>query len=136
MAKKPSVIFVCSKCGAVYSSYAGRCAQCGEWNTLEEQLNITSVGGKVVSGGSTLVVSSVSDSLQADQPRLVTGLNEVDDVLGGGFVAGSINLIAGQPGIGKSTILLQIANQLAKKQNILYVSGEESAHQIGLRASR
>jgi DNA repair protein RadA/Sms len=136
MAKKPSVRFVCSNCGAVHSSYAGRCSQCGEWNTLEEQLNLQTVGGKVVSGGNALTVDSVAASLKADQPRLRTGLSEVDDVLGGGFVAGSINLIAGQPGIGKSTLLLQIANLIAKQQDILYVSGEESAHQIGLRASR
>jgi DNA repair protein RadA/Sms len=136
MVKKPSVRYVCSNCGAVHSSYAGRCSQCGEWNTLEEQLSISSVGGKIVSGGNTLSVDSVAASLKADQPRLKTGLSEVDDVLGGGFVAGSINLIAGQPGIGKSTLLLQVANLIAKQQDILYVSGEESAHQIGLRASR
>lgn len=136
MAKKPTVRFVCSNCGAVHSSYAGRCSQCGEWNTLEEQLNLTSAGGKTVSGGNILTVDSVAASLKADQPRLRTSLVEVDDVLGGGFVAGSINLIAGQPGIGKSTLLLQIANLLAGEHSILYISGEESAHQIGLRASR
>jgi DNA repair protein RadA/Sms len=136
MAKKPIVRFVCSNCGAVHSSWAGRCSQCGEWNTLEEQLSVTSVGGKVVTGGSPLSTGSVTAALKADHPRLKTGLSEVDDVLGGGFVAGSINLIAGQPGIGKSTLLLQVANLLAKTADILYVSGEESSHQIGLRASR
>ncbi len=136
MAKKPTTRFVCTNCGAVHSSWAGRCSQCGEWNTLEEQLNLTSVGGRAVSGGNVLNTDGVAASLKADQPRLKTTLPEVDEVLGGGFVAGSINLIAGQPGIGKSTLLLQIANLLAAKQPILYVSGEESSHQIGLRASR
>jgi DNA repair protein RadA/Sms len=136
MAKKPTIRFVCSNCGAIHSSWAGRCSQCGEWNTLEEQLSVTSIGGKVMTGGSPLAPGSVTSALKADLPRLKTGLSEVDDVLGGGFVAGSINLIAGQPGIGKSTLLLQVANLLAKSGDILYVSGEESAHQIGLRASR
>jgi len=136
MAKKPVVRFVCSNCGATTSSWTGRCPQCAEWNTLEEQLSVATVGGKVVTGGSTLTTSSVTTALKKDRPRLSTGMSEVDEVLGGGFVAGSINLIAGQPGIGKSTLLLQIANLLAKHEDILYVSGEESAHQIGLRANR
>ncbi|HVX23798.1 MAG TPA: DNA repair protein RadA, partial [Candidatus Saccharimonadales bacterium] len=79
---------------------------------------------------------SVAKSVASDQPRLVTGMPEVDDVFGGGIVAGSINLLAGQPGIGKSTLLLQVAHAVAGNVPVLYVSGEESAHQVGLRAER
>ncbi len=88
------------------------------------------------SGGRTLTPSSVGASVQRDQRRLVSGIPDVDTVLGGGVVVGSVNLIAGQPGIGKSTLLLQLASALAKKYKVLYVSGEESAHQVGLRAER
>lgn len=136
MAKKPIVRYVCSNCGAISSSWAGRCSQCGEWNTLEEQLAVSTAGGHISSGGTTLQTASVSTALHRDQPRLKSGFSDIDDVLGGGFVAGSINLIAGQPGIGKSTLLLQMANKLAATSDILYVSGEESAHQISLRADR
>lgn len=135
MAKKSAVRYVCSNCGALHSSYAGRCDRCGEWNTLEEQLTPASVAGTVTSGN-RLVTQSVSGSVAHDTQRLKTGIAEVDDVFGGGIVAGSVNLIAGQPGIGKSTLLLQLAYEAAAFVPVLYVSGEESAHQIGLRAER
>jgi DNA repair protein RadA/Sms len=89
-----------------------------------------------VAGGRVLQSQTVAKSVAADQPRLKTGMSEVDDVFGGGIVAGSVNLIAGQPGIGKSTLLLQLAYAVAAKLPVLYVSGEESTHQIGLRAER
>lgn len=92
--------------------------------------------GKLKSGGTSLKVEDVASSIKRDHKRLVSGIAEIDDVLGGGLVAGSVNLIAGQPGIGKSTLLLQMAHSLAKKHKVLYVSGEESSHQIGLRAAR
>ena len=135
MAKKPASRYVCSNCGAVQSSWSGKCPQCGEWNTLEEQLPAATVAGSVAKGR-LLKPQSVAKSVAADQPRLTTGMGEVDDVFGGGVVAGSVNLIAGQPGIGKSTLLLQLAYAVAAKAPVLYVSGEESAHQIGLRAER
>jgi DNA repair protein RadA/Sms len=135
MAKKPATKYVCNNCGAMTSSWAGKCPQCGEWNTLQEELTPTAISAAVATG-SILQPESVSESVAADRPRLQTGLKEVDNVLGGGIVAGSVNLIAGQPGIGKSTLLLQIAYEAAAKHSILYVSGEESAHQIGLRAQR
>ena len=134
MAKKDSVQYVCSSCGAISATWSGRCYNCGEWNTLQEQLNVTTAGVK--SGGKTLNTQTVSSSLAKDHKRLTSGISEVDTVFGGGIVAGSVNLIAGQPGIGKSTLLLQLAHDLAKKYKVLYVSGEESAHQIGLRAER
>jgi DNA repair protein RadA/Sms len=136
VAKKVSARFVCNNCGAVSSSWTGRCSQCGEWNSLEEQLPVSTAGGTVRLSGAPLVPQSVKASQAEDVSRLTTGMSDVDEVLGGGFVAGSINLIAGQPGIGKSTLLLQIADALAGQHDILYVSGEESAHQLGLRAGR
>jgi len=135
MAKKPSVRYICSNCGATTSSWNGKCPQCGEWNTLEEQLTAASVAGSVANG-QILKSQSVATSVAVDQPRLKTGMTEVDDVFGGGIVAGSVNLIAGQPGIGKSTLLLQLAYLIAGNAPVLYISGEESAHQIGLRAER
>lgn len=140
MAKKPSVRYVCQNCGAQYSSWAGKCAQCGEWNTIVEEVQITAVSGtglsKKAGTGAALSPRSITTSTKASETRLVTGLSDVDTVLGGGIVAGSVNLIAGQPGIGKSTLLLQLASLVAAKHKVLYVSGEESEHQVGMRAER
>jgi DNA repair protein RadA/Sms len=135
LAKKPVTRYVCSNCGAISSSWSGKCPQCGEWNTLEEQLSAATVAGSI-SKGRNLTAQSVSKAVTIDNPRLLTGLGEVDAVLGGGLVAGSVSLLAGQPGIGKSTLLLQLAYGVAAKQPVLYISGEESAHQVGLRAER
>lgn len=135
MAKKPPTRYECSNCGAQTASYAGRCSQCGEWNTIQEKLTGTGITA-AVTGGHQLQVQSVAASVQADQPRLKTGIADVDLVFGGGIVAGSVNLIAGQPGIGKSTLLLQLAYAVAATVPVLYISGEESAYQIGLRAER
>ncbi len=134
MAKRGSTQFVCNNCGAISSAWSGRCNQCGEWNTIEEKIDLTSAAA--VNGGKQLNTQTVAGSLAKDHKRLSTNNPEVDIVLGGGFVAGSVNLLAGQPGIGKSTLLLQLAEALAKTAEVLYVSGEESAHQIGLRAQR
>lgn len=134
MAKRDSVRYVCSNCGAESLTWSGKCYSCGEWNTLAEQLAVSAVDIK--SSGRELDTQSVSKSLARDHERLATGIPEVDEVLGGGIVAGSVVLIAGQPGIGKSTLLLQLAHALSGKQPVLYVSAEESAHQIGLRAER
>ncbi len=135
MARKNSVRFVCSNCGAISATWSGRCFQCGEWNTLEEQIDVAT--GSAGIGGKTLEAKSVANLAKTDKlKRLSTGISEVDTVLGGGFVAGSVTLIAGQPGIGKSTLLLQLADAIAKTQAVIYISGEESPHQIGLRAQR
>lgn len=125
---------MCSSCGAESSSWSGRCHVCGQWNTLDEQLVIQETA--VRTSGNLLQAQSIVDAASHDRPRLLSGVKEVDEVLGGGLVAGSVNLIAGQPGIGKSTLLLQLAHDLARNYPVLYVSGEESAHQIGIRASR
>lgn len=135
MVKKQATRYVCSNCGAMTSSWAGRCPQCSEWNTLQEQLTPTGSSG-AMSSGRTLGATSVDTSLKTDQRRLSTTETDIDLVLGGGFVPGSINLIAGQPGIGKSTLLLQLAHTVAAQNKVLYVSGEESVQQVALRAER
>ncbi|HJP96227.1 MAG TPA: DNA repair protein RadA [Candidatus Saccharimonadales bacterium] len=136
MAKR-NTRYVCTNCGATSLSWAGKCPQCDEWNTLQEEAVIDSgIAGGGTSNGRVLTPASVSSLVAKDQKRMKTGMNDVDTVLGGGIVAGSVNLIAGQPGIGKSTILLQIAHAVAAKHKVLYVSGEESGHQVGLRAER
>lgn len=135
MARKNTVQYICTNCGAKSATWSGRCHVCGEWNTLEEQLDIDA--SAPAAGGKALRPEPVAKLAKADTvKRIKTGLEEVDVVLGGGFVAGSVNLIAGQPGIGKSTLLLQLADMIAAKEPVLYISGEESAHQIGLRAKR
>jgi DNA repair protein RadA/Sms len=134
--KKNSVKYACSNCGAITSSWAGKCAQCGAWNTLQEELVITSSTGDIASNGMVLKPVDVTTSVARDQERMLTGITDVDTVLGGGIVIGSVNLIAGQPGIGKSTLLLQLANAVAASHSVLYISGEESAHQVGMRAER
>lgn len=138
MAKRPKVRFVCSNCGAVHAAWAGRCSECGEWNTLEEEVSaepsVTSGASRL--SGRMLQPETVDVSIKRDQPRLASGIAEADIVFGGGIVAGSINLVAGEPGIGKSTLLLQLASAIAQKNPVLYVSGEESVHQVGLRAAR
>lgn len=125
--------YVCSSCGAESSTWAGRCHVCGEWNTLEEQLSESQVDSPQ---GKSLTIQKVSSALQNDTKRLAVDIGECDMVFGGGIVPGSVTLIAGEPGIGKSTLLLQLSSAVAKKYKVLYVSGEESTHQIGLRAKR
>lgn len=135
MAKRAVTSYECSNCGAKATTWSGRCNVCGEWNTLQEQLVISSAN--IAGGGAQLKAQSVGELAKRDQLKLLsTGVVEVDTVLGGGFVAGSVCLVAGQPGIGKSTLLLQLADAVAKNAPVLYISGEESAHQIGLRAQR
>lgn len=133
---KKNVRYECSNCGAISSTWAGRCHSCGEWNTLQEQLLVDTVATATQAGHRLTPANLRSVAKKGSEPRLQTGMQEVDTVLGGGFVAGSVNLIAGQPGIGKSTLLLQLANALAAKNAVLYVSGEESAHQVAMRAER
>lgn len=137
---KQSVRYVCNNCGAQYSSWQGRCVQCGEWNTIAEEVQITAVSGtglnKKAGVGAALTPQAVSASAKKSEKRMPTGIKDVDMVLGGGIVTGSVNLIAGQPGIGKSTLLLQLASLVAQDQRVLYVSGEESEHQVGMRAQR
>lgn len=127
--------FVCTNCGALYSSWAGKCQQCGEWNTLQEEAVQPTYSGSTESGHK-LTPQSITKSLSTNEKRMKTSMDDIDEVLGGGIVPGSVILIAGQPGIGKSTLLLQVASLIAQEKRVLYVSGEESDHQVGMRARR
>ncbi len=132
--------FVCQQCGTVYGKWAGRCENCGEWNTLVEQAPVSSGQSSVAKAahsGKKLTVQPISAATTDSQAeRISTGIEDLNTVLGGGIVQGSVTLLAGQPGIGKSTLLLQLAATVARTDRVLYVSGEESAHQVALRASR
>lgn len=131
--------YVCTNCGEIALSWAGKCGSCGEWNTLQEEVVSVGVDDKFGGGASkglALATESVEAFAKQQEQRLISGIDEIDAILGGGIVQGSVVLIAGQPGIGKSTLLLQLANAVAAKSPVLYVSGEESGHQIGSRAKR
>lgn len=132
--------FVCQNCGAIYLKWAGRCENCGEWNTLVEQVAASegkSAVARSAQSGHALTPQTMS-SIEANDTseRLKTGYDDLDMVLGGGILRGGVLLMAGQPGIGKSTLLLQVASHIAKGHAVLYVSGEESAAQVKLRALR
>ena len=137
---KPKTQFICQSCGASYTKWTGRCENCDEWNTLVEQAAVSSGQSSVDKAGSSgkkITVESIQTAKNARSvPRISTGIADVDVVLGGGIVKGSVTLLAGQPGIGKSTILLQIAAAVAQGSSVLYISGEESSHQVALRAAR
>ncbi len=134
MAKGLATRFVCQSCGASQAKWSGRCPACGAWNTLlEEEPRPNRLG----TAGRALPTAFLNKSPKTSKTsRLKIGIAEVDRVLGGGLVAGSLVLLAGEPGIGKSTLLLEIANEIAKTSRVLYVSGEESLEQIELRAGR
>lgn len=136
--------FVCQQCGTAYQKWAGRCGECGAWNSLVEQVSEpenTEGKSAIARGqvsGKTLSFDSINNIESSNQKaRLVTGFHDLDVVLGGGILAGSVMLLAGQPGIGKSTLLMQICATIANYgKDVLYVSGEESAGQVKLRAVR
>lgn len=137
MAKEKSQ-FVCRECGSAFPKWAGQCDGCGSWNTLEE-LRATAVsrrGQSPVSIAPTTQAVKLSDVQAQELPRIPTGSEEFDRVLGGGFVPGGVVLIGGDPGIGKSTLLLQALAHLSQNASTLYVSGEESVEQVALRAKR
>lgn len=140
MGQKIKTIYVCSECGFESAKWLGRCSGCGEWNTLVEQIKEEPRGA--VKGSAARLKSSyaapvrMSDISLDEELRYHTGYKELDRVLGGGIVKGSLILLGGDPGIGKSTVLLQICENLSKDLNILYVSGEESKRQLKLRFSR
>lgn len=136
---KARTIYVCSACGDSFPSWSGKCPTCGEWNTLQQLLDMASgtKAQQAVKQGAVLKGALLTHSGKASsQHRYHTGLSDIDSVLGGGIVPGSVTLLAGQPGIGKSTLLLQLAFAFSEHQSVLYVSGEESADQIALRAER
>lgn len=137
---KPKTQYSCTECGATSSKWAGQCPGCGQWNTLVESV-VESAAAHRYSGqraglAQASPVLDLSDIEAADVPRFPTGIDEFDRVLGGGLVAGGVVLIGGDPGIGKSTLLLQALAQLSRTRSALYVSGEESGAQVALRARR
>ena len=138
MATRSKTVFVCSECGYETPKWAGKCPGCGEWNTMVEDVRLPqkSAVSAAPRPAHTFSAMPLSQINAADEHRFVTGISELDRVLGGGIVKGSVILLSGDPGIGKSTILLQVCNALQRDIKILYVSGEESAIQIKLRAKR
>ena len=130
---KEKTKFVCGECGHETGKWFGRCPSCGSWNTLVETAVTEAPKRSAMSSGSGAVRLSTVDGREA--ARTKTGIGELDRVLGGGIVEGSLILLSGAPGIGKSTILLQMCQTLNNKK-MIYVSGEESARQIKLRSNR
>lgn len=137
MANKVKSVYICSECGYESPKWYGKCPSCGEWNTMNEEIKEKSTSSfskaKITSYAPPVQIKDISTT---DEIRYKTGLSELDRVLGGGIVKGSLILLGGDPGIGKSTILLQICEHLGKSNKILYVSGEESKRQLKLRADR
>ncbi len=139
MAGKNKTIYICSSCGYETPKWLGKCPDCGEWASLEEHVkqDIVQKSTKGLARTTQSVTSYLIGEIKTDtELRYKTGMKELDRVLGGGIVKGSLVLLSGDPGIGKSTILLQICKELGKKLKVLYVSGEESYSQIKLRADR
>ncbi len=141
MAKgKTTTVYYCQNCGYESSKWMGQCPGCREWNTfVEETVSTGSIKNKNTAGGSTKVLSPVSLNKieMGEEEKVHTGIKELDRVLGGGIVPGSLTLVGGDPGIGKSTLLLQVCRNLsAKGHEVLYISGEESLKQIKIRANR
>lgn len=137
--KQPKTLFYCTECGNETPKWAGRCPACGAWNTVVERPETPAKGRGRASSSRVLAppkaqpVTELGDSVEI---RFSTGMGELDRVLGGGAVKGSLVLVGGAPGIGKSTLMLQICGRLCEFAKVLYVSGEESQHQLKLRAQR
>lgn len=135
--KAPKNVFVCCECGYESTKWLGKCPDCGSWNTFEERTPMPEIKSKKTTVSADTVKSEkISEIEISDYIRRETGMGELDRVLGGGLVSGSVVLLSGEPGIGKSTLLLQICRHLGEKCKVLYISGEESKGQIKLRAKR
>jgi len=139
VAQKPRTQYVCAECGATSPKWAGQCGECGAWNSLSEQAAPTAIGAAkraVMQYAGAQEARRLGEVKLAETPRQATGLDELDRVLGGGLVPGSVILLGGDPGIGKSTLLLQTLVALQPSLPGLYVTGEESLDQVALRAQR
>lgn len=128
----------CQQCNASYPKWSGRCENCGAWNSLVEQVPEAEGKSVVARSRGKVIAAELIGNVKLDKvsSRISTGIDDLDTVLGGGLIAGGVVLVAGQPGIGKSTILMQVANYVARQRKVLYASGEESASQVKLRAER
>ena len=136
---KAKTTFYCTSCGNEFPKWQGRCPACGSWNTVTEQPAASKSKSPVAAASSGRPLSKalpLSQIETAEEIRFQTGMDELDRVLGGGAVRGSLVLVGGSPGIGKSTLMLQISDTLSHTNRVLYVSGEESSRQIKLRAQR
>ncbi len=135
MPLKNKTVYICSQCGFESPKWYGKCSSCGEWNTMQEEI-LQKKAASNIQRKSTSAVQPIKDINPEGEKRCKTGLGELDRVLGGGIVPGGLMLIGGDPGIGKSTLLLQICEYLGNRIKIMYVTGEESLRQIKLRADR
>ena len=133
---KTSTIFVCSNCGYESGKWLGKCPACNEWNSFYEEKLSKSTGGSITKEKKIVTPKKLNEVIGAEAARVKTGIGELDRVLGGGLVKGSLVLVGGEPGIGKSTLILQLCNSMSGDGKVLYVSGEESAEQIKIRADR
>ena len=135
---KQKTVFYCTACGNESPKWAGRCSACGAWNTMQEHIEKPASPGRAKSApvGMSRTPKKLSQVDSGDEIRFLTGMGELDRVLGGGAVVGSLVLVGGAPGIGKSTLLLQICANICRNRRVLYVSGEESERQLKLRAER
>lgn len=136
MALKAKTVYICNQCGYETAKWVGKCPSCNAWNTMEEDIVVPQKSTATPARVSKAAALPLSQISYTDEARIVTRICELDRVLGGGIVKGSVILLSGDPGIGKSTILLQVCNALQENLKILYVSGEESALQIKMRANR
>ena len=141
MPKKNNIIFICENCGETAINWMGKCPSCNSWNTLkpftepeENKINVKDINKN--NSGDKALLTSIKKIKTFDNIRISTEIDELNGVLGGGIVSGSVILIGGEPGIGKSTLLLQVASNIAKKEKVFYFTGEESLEQIKLRADR
>ena len=134
---KSKTVFVCSECGNESSKWLGKCPACNSWNSFYEQKIVESKNSSLKANKPNENIPKTLNSYEAKETiRIGTGFSELDRVLGGGLVKGSLTLLGGEPGIGKSTLILQICDKVKGEGKVLYVSGEESAEQIKLRADR
>lgn len=133
---KAKTVFFCTECGNETPKWSGRCPACGAWNTIVEQTDKPVKSGRKSVFSTTVKAERIIELGTSDEIRFLTGMGELDRVLGGGAVKGSLVLVGGAPGIGKSTLMLQICKKLGEFSKVLYVSGEESTHQLKLRAQR
>ena len=136
MAKGKKTVYFCQNCGHEETKWLGQCPACKEWNTFVEEKVIASSVTSGIKTDREIQIVSLSEVNADDQDRITTGMAELDRVLGGGIVPGSLVLVGGEPGIGKSTLLLQVCQKLSENRSVLYISGEESLSQIKLRANR